>query len=49
MAAAEPERTPPAAPRDQPWLFRTYAGHSVNTDVVEGSAEAFVAALNKAM
>jgi 2-isopropylmalate synthase len=28
---------------------RTYAGHSVNTDVVEGSAEAFVAALNKAM
>jgi 2-isopropylmalate synthase len=27
---------------------RTYAGHSVNTDVVEGSAEAFANALNKA-
>ncbi|HJU80867.1 MAG TPA: 2-isopropylmalate synthase [Acidimicrobiia bacterium] len=27
---------------------RTYAGHSVNTDVVEGSAEAFASALNKA-
>jgi 2-isopropylmalate synthase len=27
---------------------RTYAGHSVNTDVVEGSAEAFAQALNKA-
>ena len=27
---------------------RTYAGHSVNTDVVEGSAEAFTNALNKA-
>lgn len=26
---------------------RTYAGHSVNTDVVEGSAEAFANALNK--
>ncbi len=26
----------------------TYAGHSVNTDVVEGSAEAFANALNKA-
>jgi 2-isopropylmalate synthase len=26
---------------------RTYAGHSVNTDVVEGSAEAFAHALNK--
>jgi hypothetical protein len=25
----------------------TYAGRSVNTDVVEGSAEAFVEALNK--
>ena len=30
MAAAEPQRSPsPAdAKRDQPWLFRTYAGHS---------------------
>jgi 2-isopropylmalate synthase len=27
---------------------RTYSGHSVNTDVVEGSAEAFANALNKA-
>ncbi|HSL26218.1 MAG TPA: alpha-isopropylmalate synthase regulatory domain-containing protein, partial [Acidimicrobiia bacterium] len=27
---------------------RTFAGHSVNTDVVEGSAEAFANALNKA-
>lgn len=27
---------------------RTYSGHSVNTDVVEGSAEAFASALNKA-
>lgn len=27
---------------------RTFAGHSVNTDVVEGSAEAFASALNKA-
>jgi 2-isopropylmalate synthase len=27
---------------------RTFAGHSVNTDVVEGSAEAFTNALNKA-
>jgi hypothetical protein len=26
---------------------RTFAGHSVNTDVVEGSAEAFANALNK--
>jgi hypothetical protein len=27
---------------------RTYSGHSINTDVVEGSAEAFANALNKA-
>ena len=27
---------------------RTFAGHSLNTDVVEGSAEAFASALNKA-
>ena len=27
---------------------RTFAGHSLNTDVVEGSAEAFANALNKA-
>jgi hypothetical protein len=26
---------------------RTYSGRAVNTDVVEGSAEAFVDALNK--
>ena len=27
---------------------RTFAGHSLNTDVVEGSAQAFANALNKA-
>jgi hypothetical protein len=27
---------------------RTFAGHALNTDVVEGSAEAFANALNKA-
>jgi hypothetical protein len=29
-------------------VSNTFAGRSLNTDVVEGSAEAFVEALNKA-